>query len=62
MQPLTTQPLVLREANDDDATFIAELVNDPGSLTMIGNSGVRNAADARQHLRTAHIYVYGLRA
>jgi hypothetical protein len=53
---------VLREANDDDATFIAELVNDPGSLTMIGNSGVRNAADARQHLRTAHIYVYGLRA
>jgi [ribosomal protein S5]-alanine N-acetyltransferase len=59
MQTLTTPRLLLREANDVDAAFIATLMNDPGYLSMIGDRGVRTAEDAAKYLRSALIYIYG---
>ena len=60
MKTLHTDRLVLREARDTDADFIAALMNDEGYLGMIGDRGVRSGDDARQYLRSAPIYSYEL--
>ena len=41
-----TERLSLREAAEDDAAFILELLNSPGFLENIGDRGVRTQADA----------------
>lgn len=58
MKTLRTDRLVLRQAGDADAAFIAELMTDPGYLDMIGDRGVRSERDAGEYLRSALIYDY----
>lgn len=47
---IETPRLVLSELTQDDAGFIAELLNSPGFLANIGDRGVRDAADARRYI------------
>lgn len=48
---IETARLVLREIDDRDAAFIAELLNDPDFVANIGDRGVRTPADARAYIR-----------
>lgn len=59
MKRLRTQRLVLREATEHDAAFVAELMNDEGYLTLIGDRGVRTSEDAHRYLETSVLYDYG---
>jgi ribosomal-protein-alanine N-acetyltransferase len=47
---LTTDRLVLREMDADDAPFILELLNEPSFIKNIGDRGVRTLADARRYI------------
>ena len=47
---LETERLRLREVADDDATFVLQLLNEPGWLRYIGDRGVRTLDDARRYL------------
>lgn len=44
---LETERLVLREAEDEDAPFMLELLNSPGFLENIGDRGVRDLDQAK---------------
>ena len=44
---LETERLVLREVEDEDATFMLELLNSPGFLENIGDRGVRDLEQAK---------------
>ncbi len=46
----TTQRLVLRHAEAEDAAFMFRLMNDPGWLANIGDRGIRTEEDARAYL------------
>jgi len=56
----TTARLVLRElaADDADAAFIVELLNDPDWLRYIGDRNVRTAEDALAYLARGPIAMY----
>lgn len=47
---LLTDRLAVSELVAADAAFIADLLNDPGFLTHIGDRGVRTEADARRYI------------
>lgn len=47
---LETERLQLRDAEDADAPFIAELLNSPGFLENIGDRGVRSLEDAHAYI------------
>ena len=52
MPVLQTERLLLRCFDAGDATFIHELLNDPGWLRHIGDRGIRSADDARLWIAT----------
>lgn len=47
---LETERLVLREVEDDDASFLVDLLNSPGFLENIGDRGVRDVEAARAYV------------
>ena len=49
MKIIETERLLLRQATEDDAEFIFELVNEPGWIQNIGDRGVRTIDDARRY-------------
>ena len=64
---LTTGRLLLRHLDDDDASFLVKLMNDPDWLRYIGDRGVRTLDDARGYVATGPgamyaRYGYGLYA
>lgn len=58
MPILRTTRLVLRELTLRDATFILELLNEPGFITFIGDKGVRDLAGAEKYLREGPLASY----
>jgi RimJ/RimL family protein N-acetyltransferase len=58
MNALQTERLVLRELDSTDADFILELLNEAAFLRFIGDKGVRDAADARDYIRSGPIESY----
>lgn len=50
MLPLHTQRLTIRELQIADASFLLELLNDPGFITYIADRGVRTLDDALAYL------------
>jgi RimJ/RimL family protein N-acetyltransferase len=58
MQVLETDRLSLRLLNEDDASFILRLVNEPSWLRFIGDKGVRSLEDARGYLRNGPLDMY----
>ena len=54
----TTERLVLRRVELDDAPFIMELVNEPGWLQYIGDKNVRSLDDAHRYLRSGPLDSY----
>ncbi len=58
MTVLQTARLALREFTFDDATFVLELLNEPGFLRYIGDKGVRNLDDARNYIQQGPIDSY----
>jgi len=55
---LSTERLVLRHLDFDDAPFVLELVNEPGWLQYIGDKGVRSLDDAKRYLQTGPLSSY----
>ncbi len=58
MTLITTDRLVLREFDLEDASFILELVNDQGWLENIGDKNVHSIEDAEQYLLSGPIRSY----
>ncbi len=58
MFKLTTERLILREINDDDASFILALLNDPGFIRYIGDRAVRTVDDARAYIHNGPVASY----
>ena len=58
MTVATTARLALRRLTEDDAPFVAELVNDPDWLRFIGDRGVRTLEDARGYIRNGPLAMY----
>lgn len=58
MTLLTTERLVLRELDSDDAPFILELLNEDGFLHYIGDKGVRDLDDARAYIAQGPVASY----
>lgn len=50
---LRTPRLILREADEADAPFLLDLLNEPGFTQNIGDRGVRTLDDARGYVATA---------
>ncbi len=55
---IDTARLRLTPLSDDDADFIAGLLNEPSFLRYIGDRGVRNAEDARRYIREGPVASY----
>lgn len=55
---LKTERLVLREAEEHDASFVLELLNSPGFLENIGDRGVRTVEEAEAYIRDRMIAGY----
>jgi len=53
-----TDRLVLRHANDADAEFIVELLNDPSWIRFIGDRGIRTADAARDYIANVLVDMY----
>ena len=51
MTELRTARLTLTPADEADAAFVLELLNDPGWIRNIGDRGVRTLEDARTYIR-----------
>lgn len=58
MLDLSTERLRLRWLNQADAPMYLQLLNEPSFLDGIGDKGVRDLAQARQHLRDGPIASY----
>ncbi len=52
MKILETERLLLREATDDDAEFLLNLLNQPSFKQFIGDRGVRTVEQAREYIAT----------
>jgi [ribosomal protein S5]-alanine N-acetyltransferase len=57
---LSTDRLILREFNLNDAQFIVDLLNTPGWLQFIGERNVRSNDDARNYLLSGPLLSYEL--
>lgn len=55
---LETERLVLRELNEDDTSFIVELLNSEGWLKYIGDRNVKSVEQAREYLVNGPIKSY----
>ncbi len=55
---IQTARLELREMREDDAAFIAVLLNQPSFIRFIGDRGVRTEADARRYIRDGPVSSY----
>ncbi len=55
---IETDRLRLTPLSEDDAEFIAGLLNEPSFLRYIGDRGVRNADDARRYIRDGPVASY----
>lgn len=55
---LETERLVLRELNEDDTSFIIELLNSAGWLKYIGDRNVKSLEQAREYLVNGPIKSY----
>lgn len=55
---IETARLRLTPLSEDDADFIAGLLNEPSFLRYIGDRGVRNADDARRYIREGPVASY----
>lgn len=58
MKILETDRLVLRQLVVEDATFIFDLLNDPGWLRFIGDRGIRTLDDARNYILQGPVAMY----
>jgi ribosomal-protein-alanine N-acetyltransferase len=58
MTVLETERLLLRWATPDDASFVLELLNDPGWIRYIGDRGVRTIEGARKYIAEKLTPVY----
>jgi RimJ/RimL family protein N-acetyltransferase len=58
MQVFETDRLVLRHFTRDDATFILELVNEPGWKKYIGDRGINTLDDARTYIENVPVASY----
>jgi RimJ/RimL family protein N-acetyltransferase len=55
---LTTERLILRELVFSDASFIIELLNDPGYIKHIANKNVNNLEQAKNYIENTFIKSY----
>jgi ribosomal-protein-alanine N-acetyltransferase len=58
VQVLTTDRLLLRHLDPEDAPFILRLLNEPSWLQNIGDRGVRTIADAQRYIATGPAEMY----
>jgi len=58
MSQLTTERLILRRLNVDDAPFILTLLNEPSFLRYIGDKKVRDLDGARQYILNGPVASY----
>lgn len=57
---LSTNRLIIRKVNLDDAAFILELLNDEGWLKFIGDRNVHNLNEAKTYIENSFISSYNL--
>jgi len=55
---LETDRLILRQLVVEDATFIFDLLNDPGWLRFIGDRGIHTLDDARNYILQGPVAMY----
>jgi len=55
---ISTERLILQEATLKDAPFILALVNSPNWLAFIGDSGIKNLADAKKYIQKSLLDCY----
>ncbi len=58
MKILETDRLILRQLVVEDATFIFDLLNDPGWLRFIGDRGIHTLDDARNYILQGPVAMY----
>ena len=55
---LETERLILREMNDDDASFMLQIVNVPEFIEYVGDRGVRTVDDAIKYVNDGPVASY----
>ncbi|WP_083539398.1 GNAT family N-acetyltransferase [Enterovibrio coralii] len=55
---LETPRLILRQLNENDATFVNALYNTEGFLTFVGDKNIRSDIDAAVYLRSTLLPMY----
>jgi len=58
MKVIETERLVLRRADEGDAEFMLELLNDPAWIRFIGDKNVRTLDEARAYIARALVASY----
>lgn len=55
---ITTDRLIIRKFNLDDADFIYRLLNSEAWINYIGNRNIRNLEDAKNYIANSPLYFY----
>jgi RimJ/RimL family protein N-acetyltransferase len=58
MEVIKTERLVIREAQEEDATFIFKLLNNPTWIKFIGERNINNLDDAKMYIQNSLINSY----